>query len=171
MIPDNLQEHVRLLNSFMREPVMASQNVERDLETHIRQYEVPFNLEPLDRDLREQRSNEIARYHNARKAAGFYKTTEGLQVADAEFVCGNYVLKAILRDDQHLYLRVQIIDQETGIPGSVDLSNRIRLIIAKPNGREVVSSPITSDSRAQFNFAVLRPTDYVARIQSLTKIV
>ena len=162
----DVKQVVKDFNRMMQPAVKASANVKRDLETHIRQFEVPFNLEPLARALKEQKSNETARYNDARAAASFYNTTEGLQVADADFTSQNidYTLKAILRYDNHLYLHVGIIDQETELPGSLDLSGKARIVIADPNGSNIVSAPINSVNGAQFDFAALRPADYVAKM-------
>ena len=165
MNPCNVQAVVRFLNDVMKAPVQASSNIERDLETHVRQFEVTFSLEPLARALREQISNKVARYHDARDFASFYNTKDGLQVAQADFWNGNYGLTEILRDDQHLYLHVQFVDQATGLPGTVDLRGKAMIVIAEPNGRVIVSSPITSVDGAQFDFAALRPIDYVAKMQ------
>lgn len=118
----------------------------------------------LDRALREERSNETATYNNATAAADFYGRESGLKVAEAEFFNENYGLHAILRDDNHLYLHVNIIDPKTGLPGAVDLLGRAKLIIAEPNGKEIVSSLIDRVASTQFDFGALQPRDYVARL-------
>src|SRR3989344_9087544 len=108
-----LQQLVSDLSRLMQPAIKASANVRRDLEAHIRQFEVPFDLEPLDRALREHRRNDIARYNDATAAADFYGVQSGLRVANASFFNKNYSLMAILRDDNRLLLYITIVDPET----------------------------------------------------------
>ena len=70
----SLQQLVRDLNRMTQPAVQASANVRRDLETHLRQFEVPFSLEPLARALGGQRSIGTVKYNDARDAASFYGT-------------------------------------------------------------------------------------------------
>jgi len=92
-----------------------------------------------------------------------------LQSAWDNFYNENYFLKAILRDDNKLFLHIGIIDADTNLPGSIDFRGKAAVVISDTSGREVASSPITGVASAEFDYQGLGPHDYVAKLKPLSR--
>ena len=164
----DLRELVRRYSAVMQPFVQASKRVETNLGTHIRQYEVPFNLQQLERALWEQSSNESARYHEAIVPIEISSDAyHSVKVAQTRFSNEKYGLLAILRDDGKVFLRIEIVDDELGFPVLIDYTKHVKLTIEDLQKKEVASSTLHGVSTAEFDFKDLGSNSYTARLQPL----